>query len=62
MGKRRIEQSDEYAETQVLHEAKVQPKDLAKDLDADTLSLYAEYERELADHSTVEPRPARSRR
>jgi hypothetical protein len=49
------EQVDEYAETQVLLEASNQ----AAARDADTLSLYAEYEREVS-YARV-PRPARER-
>ena len=56
MRNRKAEQVDEYAETQVLLEARDQPADG----DDDALSLYAEYERELTQPSA--PRPARMRR
>jgi len=55
MRNRKTERIDEYAETQVLHDA----KEHASDRDADALSLYFEYERELTRESA---RPARKRR
>jgi hypothetical protein len=58
MRKRKAEQVDEYAETQVLVEAPHR----SKHLDADALSLYAEYERELAQESAAASRPSAKRR
>jgi hypothetical protein len=56
MRKSKVEQVDEYAETQVLLGA----RSPASDGDPDLLSLYAEYERELTHESA--PQPARKRR
>ena len=53
---RKAEPVDEYAETEVL----IRDQDLT-DRDVDSLSLYAEYESELA-HDTGTRRDARARR
>jgi hypothetical protein len=56
MRKKKAEHVDEYAETQVLLDTEDRPAEH----DADPLSLYAEYEGELARDSA--PAPARKRR